>query len=236
MSTPGLSRRPNSDSEEFLAPALRGFGPLGLLSIAAILITGNIPVSGFVVPVGALLVLAWVKLSNTPWMKIGYTSQASWVATVVDGVLLGVLLKLAMKSLVMPLLGADPVNRAYHYLAGNKAALPSAIWAMLMAGFAEETVFRGFLFERSFRLLGNSGAAKVVTVIWTSFFFGAVHYTTQGVAGVQQAVITGLVFGSLVAYSGRIWMAMIAHAVFDLTALAMIYRDAESKVAHFFFH
>lgn len=32
----------------------------------------------------------------------------------------------------MPLLGADPINQAYHYLAGNRAALPGAIYAMIV--------------------------------------------------------------------------------------------------------
>lgn len=37
------------------------------------------------------------------------------------------------------------------------------------------------------------------------------------------------------AVTGRIWMLMVAHAAFDLTALAVIYWNLESKVAHFRF-
>ena len=37
------------------------------------------------------------------------------------------------------------------------------------------------------------------------------------------------------AITGRIWMLMIAHAAFDLTALAIIYWDVESRVAHLVF-
>ncbi len=44
-----------------------------------------------------------------------------------------------------------------------------------------------------------------------------------------------LVFGTIFAVTGRIWMLMIAHAAFDLTALWIIYWDLETKVAHFFF-
>jgi membrane protease YdiL (CAAX protease family) len=53
---------------------------------------------------------------------------------------------------------------------------------------------------------------------------------------VQQATIFGLVFGSIFAITGRIWMLMIAHAAFDLTALALIYWNLETKVAHFVFN
>ncbi len=48
-------------------------------------------------------------------------------------------------------------------------------------------------------------------------------------------MITGLLFGTIVAVTGRIWIPMVAHAVFDLTALAMIYWSLESAVAHAIF-
>jgi membrane protease YdiL (CAAX protease family) len=51
----------------------------------------------------------------------------------------------------------------------------------------------------------------------------------------QQGMIVGLVFGATFAVTGRIVMLMIAHAAFDLTALAIIYLDLESAVAHLIF-
>ena len=54
-------------------------------------------------------------------------------------------------------------------------------------------------------------------------------------AGVEQATIVGLVFGTIFAVTGRIWMLIVAHAAFDLTALAMIYWNLESTVAHLVF-
>jgi hypothetical protein len=67
----------------------------------------------------------------------------------------------------------------------------------------------------------------------TSGLFGAAHYTDQGLAGVEQALITGLVFGTIFANTGRSFFLMCAHAAFDLTALAIIYWDLASKAAHF---
>jgi membrane protease YdiL (CAAX protease family) len=92
----------------------------------------------------ALLVLAWAWLSRTPWAAIGYVRPRNWFRVLAGGIVFGVAFKLEVKMLAMPLLGADPVNRTYHFLAGNRALLPAAIWAMLVAGFAEETVFRGY--------------------------------------------------------------------------------------------
>ena len=51
----------------------------------------------------------------------------------------------------------------------------------------------------------------------------------------QQAAITGLVIGTIFAVSGRIWMLMVFHSAFDLTALALIYWNLETKVAHWMF-
>ena len=71
----------------------------------------------------------------------------------------------------------------------------------------------------------------LITAVW----FGLAHYSLQGLAGVEQATIVGLVFGTIFAVTGRIWMLIVAHAAFDLTALAMIYWNLESKVAHLLF-
>jgi uncharacterized protein len=219
-------------SDDRVARALRGFGPLGILAILVIL-AGNF----IVAPLSAILVLVWVRWSRTPWSEIGYVWPKSWFGSVVVGIVFGSAFKFLMKAIVMPLLGADPINQAYHYLAGNTAALPAAIFAMIVvAGFGEETVFRGYFFERLGKLFGSGVWARTFIVLLTSVVFGLAHYAVQRLAGVEQAMITGLVFGTVFAVTGRIWMLMVAHAAFDLTALAMIYWNLESKVAHLVFN
>jgi uncharacterized protein len=215
---------------------MNGFGPLGILTIVVIVLAGSIPYRGLpVLPVGALLVLAWAWRCRVPWRDIGYSVPRAWLLTASGGIVVGAGLKLAMKSIVMPLLDAEPTNDAFSFLAGNEALLPLATWAMLAAAFGEETVYRGFLFERLRRLIGPRPRAAAGIVLMTSLLFGAVHYSTQGLAGVQQAVVTGIVFGTMYAATGTIWMPMIAHAAFDLTALAIIYCDIEAEIAGAFF-
>ena len=114
--------------------------------------------------------------------------------------------------------------------------MPAVVLTMIVvAGFGEETVFRGYIFERLGRLLGRSRAARIFTVLASAALFGSLHYFDQGLAGAQQATITGLVFGTVFAVTGRIWMLMCAHAAFDLTAVAIIYMNLESAVAHMVF-
>jgi CAAX amino terminal protease family. len=217
--------------DERVAAALRGFGPVGILAFL-IIVGGNT----LFVPLTAILVLLWAWLSGTPWREIGYSLPRNWLLTIFGGIVFGVAFKLLMKAIVMPLLGADPINWAYHFLVGNKAAIPAMIYVVTVgAGFGEETFFRGYLFERLGKLFGFRPWAKALIVALTSAVFGLAHYSSQGLAGTQQATITGLVFGTIFALTGRIWMLIFAHAAFDLTALAIIYWDLESTVAHLVF-
>jgi len=221
-------------NEDRFAQDLRGFGPLGLLAIFIILAAGNIT-AGIVFPLGGALALLWVQWSRTPWREIGYVRPRSWALSIAGGIVLGVALKFVMKSVVMPLLGADPVNGTYHYLAGNIALLPAAVLMMLAAGFGEETVFRGFLFERLGKLVGPGFAAKASIVAITTVLFALAHFPDQGLPGVEQALGTGLVFGTIYARTRSVFMLMCAHAAYDLAALAMIYLNLESAVAHLIF-
>ncbi|MGI8783495.1 MAG: CPBP family intramembrane glutamic endopeptidase [Acidobacteriota bacterium] len=234
LELPGETRAapPSGDP---VAEGLRGFGPLGIVAILIILLSGKVFVGHVVVPLGAVLVLVWARWSRSPWSEIGYARPKSWIVSLAVGLAFGIAFKFLMKAIVMPLLGADPINPAYHYLAGNRAMLPAAVWAMLVAGFAEETVFRGYMFERFGKLFGPGVWPKTFIVLLTAGWFGLAHYSDQGLAGAQQATIFGLVFGTIFAVTGRIWMLMFAHAAFDLTALAIIYWNLESKVAHLVF-
>jgi membrane protease YdiL (CAAX protease family) len=226
-----------SSSNGRVAHALRGFGPLGIVAILVIL-AGN----SIVAPLSGILVLVWAKLSRTPWREIGYVRPESWIRSLAVGIVFGVAFKLLMKAIVMPLLGAPPVNQAFHYLAGNTAALPAILYMIIFgAAFGEETVFRGWMFERFGKLFGTGARASTMPVrlglivLITSVWFGLDHYAVQGLPGVEQATIVGVVFGTLFAITGRLPILMITHAAFDLTALAIIYWDVESEVAHFVF-
>jgi hypothetical protein len=52
---------------------------------------------------------------------------------------------------------------------------------------------------------------------------------------VEQALVVGIIFASIFAVTGRLFTLMVAHAVFDLTALWMIYYGLETKIAHLIF-
>jgi uncharacterized protein len=213
------------------ATHLRGFDVLGLMGFAAV-------VAGVLVapPVGAVLILAWAWLSRTRLSDLGLVRPKSWLGGLVLGVGLGIALKFALKALVMPLFGAPAMNLSYQYVAhDNAGALDLAAYAIYGAGFAEELVFRGFLFERMRRLFGESMAATVVTLLVATTLFAFAHWQ-QGWFGVLNAFFTGLVLGIVYLAAGRrLYVPMIAHAAFDLTALAMIVYGFETPVSHLVF-
>jgi len=181
-------------------------------------------------------VLAWTYRSLTPWREIGYVQPGHWWRDALLGIAGGVALRLLMQVIVMPLLGHRAINQQFHFLVGNTAALPGvALFLIIVSGFGEETLFRGYLFERLGKLFGHTHTALVAIVLLTSAFFGLAHYTEQGWMGVAQSTMSGLVFGTAFAITGRVWPVMWAHAAFNLLAIAIIYLDLESAVGHLVF-
>lgn len=210
-------------AETGLSKKLRGFGPLGIVSI--LIIFGSIVFS----PLTTVLVLLWAKMSRTPWREVGYYKPKNLAVDIVAGIIFGVVLKLAMKTVVMPLLGADPVNQAYQFLTGNAAALPGMIFTVVAgAGFGEESLFRGFAFERLGKLIGRGTGAKIATVLITTLIFGILHFPGQSLPGVANALVVGLVFGAVYALRNNLWLLITTHIFFDLTAVFMVYYNLET--------
>jgi membrane protease YdiL (CAAX protease family) len=220
-----------SPPDDALAAKLRGFGPIGILAMVVVVFFAPL-----FEPFGVLPGLWWAHRSRTPWSELGFVRPRSWIATVSIGVVFGTAFKLAMKAIVMPLLGAPEINQAYHYLADNSAELPGMMAVVIFgAGFGEEFVFRGFLFERLGKLLGSGVPAKAAIIVLTSVYFGGIHYFVQGFSAVEQSTIMGLVFGTIFMIRKRIFILMVAHAAFDVVAVLIIYYNLESYVAHLVF-
>ena len=219
-----------TEPENRLPATLRGFGPFGIAASLVVLLFGPV-----LEPFNALPALAWIHASRTPWEEVGLARPRSWLTTIAGGILFGAGLKLLFKSLVMPLFGAPAVNAEYHDLYGNAAALPSMMIVVLFgAGFGEELVYRGFLFERLGKLWGRGPAAKTAIVAVTSLLFGAIHYPVHGIFSAIQATLDGAAFGTVFAITGRLWPIVVAHAAFDVTAVLIIYFGWEERLAGLF--
>lgn len=210
-----------------VAARLRGFGPIGIAAILLIF-AANLAIA----PLGAILVLVWARVAEVPWSDLGFRRPRSWLLTIVGGVIAGVLLKLLVKAVIMPLLGGPAINAAYHFVEGNRPALiRMIIVSVITGGIGEEILYRGFLFERLGRLLGKGQAATATIVLLTTALFASIHIPEQGPYGAVQAIFTGLTFGTIYAVTRRLWLPMVMHAAYDVAAVFLIYYGLEETVA-----
>ena len=230
MATAPMQSTPVVAADKSFAARLRG-GPLEFCAILLILV-----VSLWAIAIAALLAVLWVYLFKTPWREIGYVREKNWAASLAVGALFGAGFKLVMKTIVMPLLGAPAVIPTFQEFVHNRAAIPMAVLAILIgAGWGEETLFRGWAFERLRDVFGSGRTANAAIVAITSVWFGFAHYHVLGAPGTEQAMIVGLVFAIIYARTGRLFFLMIAHAAYDITAYAIVYWGLEARAAHFIF-
>ena len=104
-----------------------------------------------------------------------------------------------------------------------EAILPLAAFAAVW----EETVFRGFLLGRlraSMPAPDSRAAAlrrDVLAVVLTALFFGAGH-GYQGVLGLVQTTVVGVVLGALAVWRKSVWPAIGAHLAIDAFGLVVL--------------
>ena len=218
--------------DQRVAASLKGFGVLGIIAFVLIV------VAALAGPfIAAIFILIWAWLSYTPVAEIGLKRPKSWLSAILIGAICGVTLKLLLKSVVLPYLGAPETNAAFQFLRGNTQEF--LIWIpqlIVLVGFSEELLFRGYLLNRLMLIFGQSAGSKVLVVLISAFLFGIAHWSLQSFWGSFQAGIVGLVFASAYLLNGqRLWSLIAAHAAFDIFAFWIIYAGMEEKFAHLVF-
>lgn len=218
--------------DERVAARLKGFGALGIVAFVLIV------VAALAAPfIAAIFILIWAWLSYTPVAEIGLKRPKSWVSAILIGAICGVALKLVLKSVVLPYLGAPETNAAFQFLRGNTQEFLTWIPQLIvLVGFSEELLFRGYLLNRLMLIFGQSAGSKVLVMLISAFLFGIAHWSMQSFWGSLQAAIVGVVFASAYLLNGqRLWSLIAAHAAFDIFAFWIIYAGLEEKFAHLVF-
>lgn len=96
--------------------------------------------------------------------------------------------------------------------------------AIFAAGFGEELLWRGFLFDRLQRLRGIGDKTWLVIVV-QAVLFGLPH-AYQGLGGMLITGVVGLGLGWLrVRCGGNLWACIIAHAAVDVLMMSVAYAD-----------
>jgi len=109
-------------------------------------------------------------------------------------------------------------------LLAQRSPMELALLAAL-AGFAEETLFRGVVQVGLAGVLPESGALVVASVA-----FGLAHFITP--AYVLLAGLAGLYLGGLFLLQGNLTAPIVAHAVYDVVALTYVARLYRLQTGH----
>jgi len=181
------------------------------------------PISGFFV--------AWWLLHRRGlgWDSVGLRKPVPWWIVIAGAAVL-YLANRGLGQYVAPVLAQwiSPVQQASFmgYIRGNPPAF--ALWltiGIVVGGFMEECLFRGFLLNRVAAMLGGSGAAIAVGIVAQAVLFGLLHLY----GGVFACVFAGLAaLASGVVYllvKRNLWPLILAHAAWNTVALTSLYRS-----------
>jgi hypothetical protein len=177
--------------------------------------------------VEVVVVWALLRLRGLPLRAVGF-SWRGWrsrdFATTLASVAAVLGIYLLVRPLVAALVGEDLDLSAFDRIRGDTTLLIlGLVQAVVIAGFREELLYRGFLMTRIAGTVQSSRAPWAVALVAQALVFGIAH-AYQGPTGMIVSGAAGLVFGILMLASGkRLLPAMIAHAGVDAIALVAIY-------------
>lgn len=185
-----------------------------------------------VIPVDETLpifVLGWLSLwwRRLGWRGVGLTRPANWRRSVALGVGAGILLQVLSELVTEPAIRYVTHQEAdmsqFTPLVGNvKLAALYFVLVWSWAAFGEELSYRGYVLNRAADLGGRTPAAWAVGLALVTGLFGFGH-SYQGLAGMVDTGLHGLVFGLLYLASGRnLWASVIAHGVCDTVGILAI--------------
>ena len=177
-----------------------------------------------------LLLLGWLSLwlRGVGWRRIGLTRPRSWPVTVAAAILIGLAYDALDVGVILPMLrrltGEALDLSQFAGIEGNMGTLGLLLavgW--ISAAFPEELLYRGCYLNRAVDLFGRGRGGWAVSVALSSVVFGLAHHA-QGVTGVYDNVIAGLLFAGLYLASGRnLWLPILAHGVIDTTSAVALY-------------
>lgn len=186
----------------------------------------------FVIPskVPYLFAIAWTSLylRQLRWRDVGFRLYRDWPTTLAIGVAAGIAMELLELFCTQPLLvritGQMPDLSAFSRVAGNVRWLATSLaltWTLF--AFGEELVFRGYLMDRIAGLLGRTARGWAVALLTASLVFGLSHFQ-QGITGVSENVVDGLILGAIyLKLGGNLAVPIVAHGVTDTVDLVLLF-------------
>jgi membrane protease YdiL (CAAX protease family) len=177
-----------------------------------------------------LFLLGWLslRLRGMRWRDVGLGLYEGWGRSLLIGILSGVGIEIMELFCTQPLLahltGQMPDLSAFDRVTGNvKWLLISLAFTWTLFALGEEFVFRGYLMNRIADLVGRTRSGWGVALVLASAIFGLSHFM-QGITGVSENLIDGVVLGALYLKCGRkLAVPIIAHGVTDTVDFLLIF-------------
>jgi hypothetical protein len=196
--------------------------------VAAACFVKIFPLSGILF--GLLAVILLSRFSGPNNFADWFRRPTSWSRVLTISVLAAIG-SMTMTYLVITIFRAcsfgGPDFSRFQIIKGNGKLLAIGfitIWSVV--AFGEEIIGRGFLIDRLSLAFEGIYHAPVIAVIVSSLIFGSVHFY-QGVAGVVDNTITGLIFGAVYLKQDRnLWANVFSHGLIDSIFLFAFYFGA----------
>ncbi len=176
--------------------------------------------------IGKLLLIAigWglIRLRGERLADIGLKKPASWLRTIVLGIVFAAILFAAIYFSEKAGFRRDLSK--FQAVQGNpELAIYGACYAFIGAGLYEEFMFRGFLMQGLAMCFGASRGAWITACIIQGALFGAAH-AYQNPLGMAITGTLGVVMGVIVLLSGRnLWLVIIGHGLYDASRFVLFY-------------
>ncbi|MCC6603291.1 MAG: CPBP family intramembrane metalloprotease [Anaerolineae bacterium] len=177
-----------------------------------------------------LLLFAWLslRLRGKRWRDVGWQRPFALGKTTLIALLAACVMQAVSFLVVIPTISqltGDEIDLSLlDQLDGNVGMLLIGlllIWTLAAVG--EELVYRGYLLNRLADLFGNGAVGLILALLLSSALFGFVH-AYQGVVGMVDTFINGLIAGGLYIASGRkLWLPILYHGIYDTIALLLAF-------------
>ena len=202
-----------------------------VLEFSILLVGLGVSATGYLpFPILLLFVMAWVSLRvrHLRWRDVGLKRPNRWLSTIGLALLFGIGYQVLDIFIITPVLesitGETVDLSLFNNLQGNLLMLLFLlVVSWTEAAFIEEMFFRGYLFNRITDLAGREQTGIILALIGTSLVFGAAH-AYQGISGVVDTALAGLLLGLLYLYAGRnLWLPILTHGVIDTIGFLLIF-------------
>lgn len=173
------------------------------------------PGKGVLIEVGQfipMVIATWLMsiIERRPVLAYGYQGEGK-ALRLVSGIAWGFI---AISGLVLTLWKSGFLNLHQGSLSVGSAVADAAVWGLifLIAGFFEESLFRGYVQFTLLRGIGFWWGAVIFSLI-----FGYMHLRNSGESpvGLASVVGAGLIFSLSLWYTGSLWWAVGFHAAWD---------------------